>query len=64
MKGLPYKFILFSDYLSFETGESSYKMLKSALDGSVYAPPENVLIYVTSKLADYLSRSNTTTGAR
>jgi len=32
----------------FETGESSYKMLKSALDGSVYAPPENVLIYVTS----------------
>jgi len=23
-------------------------MLKSALDGSVYAPPENVLIYVTS----------------
>src|SRR6185369_9638560 len=29
-------------------GESSYKMLKSALDGSVYAPPENALIYVTS----------------
>ena len=48
VKGLPYKFILFSDDLSFETGESSYKMLKSALDGSVYAPPENVLIYVTS----------------
>jgi len=48
VKGLPYKFILFSDDLSFEAGESSYKMLKSALDGSVYAPPENVLIYVTS----------------
>ncbi|HQT98779.1 MAG TPA: ATP-binding protein, partial [Thermodesulfobacteriota bacterium] len=48
VKGLPYKFILFSDDLSFETGESSYKMLKSALDGSVYAPPDNVLIYVTS----------------
>jgi len=48
VKGLPYKFILFSDDLSFETGESGYKMLKSALDGSVYAPPENVLIYVTS----------------
>lgn len=44
----PYKFIVFSDDLSFETGESSYKMLKSALDGSVYAPPPNVLIYVTS----------------
>lgn len=44
----PFKFIVFSDDLSFEPGESSYKMLKSALDGSVYAPPENVLIYVTS----------------
>ena len=48
LKGEPYRFILFSDDVSFETGESSYKMLKSALDGSVYAPPENVLIYVTS----------------
>ena len=48
IKGQPYKFIIFSDDLSFETGESSYKMLKSALDGSVYAPPPNVLIYVTS----------------
>ncbi|WP_242344611.1 ATP-binding protein [Anaeromyxobacter terrae] len=46
--GKPYRFILFSDDVSFEVGESSYKMLKSALDGSVYAPPENVLIYVTS----------------
>jgi uncharacterized protein len=44
----PYRFIIFADDVSFETGESSYKMLKSALDGSVYAPPENVLIYVTS----------------
>jgi predicted AAA+ superfamily ATPase len=48
VKNLPYKFIIFSDDLSFDIGESSYKMLKSALDGSVYAPPDNVLIYVTS----------------
>jgi len=48
IKRQPYRFILFSDDVSFETGESSYKMLKSALDGSVYAPPENVLIYVTA----------------
>ena len=48
IKNQPYKFIIFSDDLSFDIGESSYKMLKSALDGSVYAPPENVLIYVTS----------------
>lgn len=48
VKYKPYKYIVFSDDLSFEEGESSYKMLKSALDGAVYAPPENVLIYVTS----------------
>jgi uncharacterized protein len=48
IKDQPYKYIVFSDDLSFDVGESSYKMLKSALDGSVYAPPENVLIYVTS----------------
>ncbi len=48
IKRQPYRFVLFSDDVSFETGESSYKMLKSALDGSVYAPPANVLIYVTS----------------
>ena len=48
IKGVPYRFIIFSDDVSFEVGDSSYKMLKSALDGSVYATPENVLIYVTS----------------
>jgi predicted AAA+ superfamily ATPase len=48
IRGEPFRFILFSDDVSFEVGESSYKMLKSALDGSVYATPENVLIYVTS----------------
>ncbi|HWI40389.1 MAG TPA: ATP-binding protein [Verrucomicrobiae bacterium] len=48
IRRLPYRFLIFSDDLSFEPGESSYKMLKSALDGSVYAPPENALIYVTS----------------
>jgi predicted AAA+ superfamily ATPase len=48
IKDEPYKYIIFSDDLSFDVGESGYKMLKSALDGSVYAPPENVLIYVTS----------------
>lgn len=48
IKRLPFRFIIFSDDVSFETGESSYKMLKSALDGAVYALPDNILIYVTS----------------
>ncbi len=44
----PFRFIIFCDDLSFEEGEKSYKVLKSALDGSVYSAPENALIYVTS----------------
>ncbi len=48
VKAQPYRFVVFSDDLSFESGDPSYKVLKSALDGAVYALPENVLIYVTS----------------
>ena len=44
----PERFIVFCDDLSFEEGESAYKALKAALDGSVAAPSENVLIYATS----------------
>jgi uncharacterized protein len=42
------RFIVFCDDLSFEEGEKSYKILKSALDGSVYSAPGNTLIYTTS----------------
>lgn len=42
------RFIVFCDDLSFEEGEASYKALKAALDGSVAAPGDNVLIYATS----------------
>ncbi len=48
IKGEAYRFIVLCDDLSFEPGESSYKVLKSALDGAVYAAPENVRFYVTS----------------
>ena len=44
----PERFIIFCDDLSFEAGETAYKALKSVLDGSIAAPPENVLIYATS----------------
>jgi len=48
LEGRPEKFIIFCDDLSFEAGETSYKALKSILDGSIAAPPDNVLIYATS----------------
>lgn len=54
----PYRFILLCDDLTFEVGELSYKMLKSALDGSVYSAPENVLIYVTSNRRHLLPEYN------
>ncbi|MDX1434720.1 MAG: ATP-binding protein [Gammaproteobacteria bacterium] len=46
--GRPERFLLFCDDLSFEADDPSYKALKAILDGSVHAPPENVLIYATS----------------
>ena len=44
----PEKFIVYCDDLSFEEGEAGYKALKSALDGSLSAQVDNVLIYATS----------------
>jgi hypothetical protein len=40
--------MIFCDDLSFEEGEAGYKALKVALDGSVAAQSDNVLIYATS----------------
>ena len=42
------RFIVFCDDLSFDEGEGSYKALKAALDGSIAAPSDNLLIYATS----------------
>ena len=44
----PERFIVFCDDLSFEEGEAGYKALKVALDGSISAQSDNILIYATS----------------
>lgn len=44
----PERFILFCDDLSFELGEGGYKALKAALDGSVAAGGDNLVVYATS----------------
>ena len=44
----PERFVVYCDDLSFEEGEAGYKALKTALDGSVAAASDNVLIYATS----------------
>jgi predicted AAA+ superfamily ATPase len=46
--GRPERFIIYCDDLSFEAGDATYKALKVVLDGSIAAPPDNVLIYATS----------------
>jgi predicted AAA+ superfamily ATPase len=43
-----WRYLLFTDDLSFEADEPAYKPLKAALDGSVAGLPDNVLIYATS----------------
>lgn len=57
----PYKFIVYSDDLSFDEGEKGYKALKSILDGSIAASTPNVLIYATSNrrhlLPEYMSEN-------
>lgn len=48
VEGRRERFIVFCDDLSFEAGDASFKELKVALDGSLAAPPDNLLIYATS----------------
>jgi len=48
LRGLPWRFLLFADDLSFAEGESGYRELKAALEGSLAAPPANVRIVATS----------------
>lgn len=48
LAGQPWRFLLFTDDLSFEPGDAAYKPLKAALDGSLAGLPENVLIAATS----------------
>jgi len=48
LRGLPQKFIIFTDDLSFNQQDDEYRALKSVLDGSIEVAPENIVIYATS----------------
>ncbi|MFA9423674.1 MAG: ATP-binding protein [Sedimentibacter sp.] len=50
-------FIIFIDDLSFESNENSYKYLKSAVEGSIYEQPSNILFYVTSNRKHLIKES-------
>ena len=50
------RFIIFCDDLSFDSGEASYKSLKTILDGGLEGRPGNVLFYATSNRRHLMAR--------
>ena len=68
LKDRPEKFIVFCDDLSFETGDETYKALKTAMDGGLSQRCSNVLVYATSNrrhlMPEYMDENGGTTGIR
>ena len=56
IKNINKKFIIFCDDISFDDNETSYKSLKSLLDGGLIGGAQNLLIYATSNRRHLLSR--------
>jgi uncharacterized protein len=48
LRGIPFRFVLYCDDLSFDDGDISYRELKTVLEGGIEQRPENVLLYATS----------------
>lgn len=51
-----WRFILFCDDLSFDRDDTSYKSLKTVLDGGVEGRPANVIFYATSNRRHLMPR--------
>jgi predicted AAA+ superfamily ATPase len=56
LRGLPYRFIVYCDDLSFDAEDTSYKSLKAVLEGGIEGRPENVILYATSNRRHLMSR--------
>ena len=56
LREIDFKFIIFCDDISFDNGDSSYKSLKSILDGGLRGDSKNVVVYATSNRRHLLSR--------
>lgn len=68
LKNRPEKYIVFCDDLSFESGDETYKALKTTLDGGLSQRCSNVLVYATSNrrhlMPEYMDENGGTTGVR
>ena len=66
LRSLPHRFVVLCDDLSFEDGHngliSSAKALKSAMEGGVLGPPENVLFVATSNRRHLMPRGHDEAG--
>jgi predicted AAA+ superfamily ATPase len=58
LRGRPERFVVLCDDLSFEEGAAAAKALKSALEGGVAGPPENVLFVATSNRRHLMPRDH------
>jgi len=58
LRGRPERFVVLCDDLSFEEGAAAAKSLKSALEGGVGGPPENVLFVATSNRRHLMPRAH------
>ncbi|MFK7743498.1 MAG: ATP-binding protein [Roseobacter sp.] len=56
LRGVPYRFILFCDDLSFGHDDAHYKSLKAVLDGGIEGRPDNVVLYATSNRRHLMPR--------
>ena len=58
LRGRSERFVVLCDDLSFEEGAAAAKSLKSALEGGVGGPPENVLFVATSNRRHLMPRAH------
>lgn len=58
LRDRPERFVVLCDDLSFEDGAAAAKALKSALEGGVAGPPENVLFVATSNRRHLMPRDH------
>ncbi|MFA5901431.1 MAG: ATP-binding protein [Hyphomicrobium sp.] len=56
MRSNAHRFIVFSDDLSFDKDDTSYKSLKAVLEGGIEGRPENVIFYATSNRRHLMPR--------
>jgi predicted AAA+ superfamily ATPase len=56
LRHAPQRFIVFCDDLSFDAEDTSYKSLKTMLEGGIEGRPENVIFYATSNRRHLMAR--------